>query len=128
LPGQPGAGNVVAVEVIGTQAPIVLTPEALAALPSRSLGTIEGVGNRVVWQDGESMAGVLTVEGGHTLGRHSHRANHHHMWVLKGKAKILNTEVGPGSYIHIPSGVEHDIDASATDGCTIFYLYLRYGV
>jgi hypothetical protein len=45
--------------------------------------------------------------------------------VLEGSADILGVEVGPGSYAHIPNGVDHDIDASATDGCTVFYLYLR---
>jgi quercetin dioxygenase-like cupin family protein len=33
--------------------------------------------------------------------------------------------VTPGAYVHIPAGVDHDIDASATDGCTLYYLYLR---
>lgn len=47
------------------------------------------------------------------------------MWVLEGHVTILGTELGPGFYVHIRSGVEHDIDASATDGCTVFYLYLR---
>jgi hypothetical protein len=51
--------------------------------------------------------------------------NHHHIWVLEGRATILGTEIGPGAYVHIPSGIEHDIDARATDGCTVFYLYIR---
>ena len=72
------------------------------------------------------MAGVLTVEAGHRLGPHAHRVNHHHLWVLNGRATILGTELGPGSYVHVPSGVEHDIDASSTGGCTVFYLYLHH--
>jgi quercetin dioxygenase-like cupin family protein len=47
------------------------------------------------------------------------------MWVIDGRATILGTELGPGAYVHIPSGVEHDIDAASTDGCTVLYLYLR---
>jgi hypothetical protein len=27
--------------------------------------------------------------------------------------------------VHIPSGIEHDIDATNTGGCTLFYLYAR---
>jgi hypothetical protein len=46
--------------------------------------------------------------------------------VLDGKATILGTELGAGSYVHIPYGVLHDIDATATGGCTVFYLYLAY--
>jgi hypothetical protein len=78
-----------------------------------------------MWRDEASMAGVLRVEAGHRLGAHAHRVNHHHIWVVDGHAAIVGTDVGPGSYVHIPSGVVHDIDAAATEGCTISYLYLR---
>jgi quercetin dioxygenase-like cupin family protein len=105
--------------------PTVLTSDAVEALPVEPLGTLEGVSHRVLWRDDTSMAGVLTVEAGHRLGRHRHRVNHHHLWVLEGRATILDTELGPGAYAHIPSGVDHDIDATTTDGCTVFYLYLR---
>jgi uncharacterized RmlC-like cupin family protein len=112
------------VDPVITAAPVLLTAEAVAAIAPQPLGTIEGVSHRVLWQTGTSMAGVLTVSAGHRLGAHAHRVNHHHMWVLEGHARILDTEVGPGSYAHIPCGVEHDIDATSTDGCTVFYLYL----
>ncbi|HZP28226.1 MAG TPA: hypothetical protein VFC99_04695 [Acidimicrobiia bacterium] len=110
------------------QAVVVLTPEAIAGLPVEPLGNLAGVTHRVLWRDGNSMAGVMTVEGGHHLGHHAHRLNHHHMWILDGHANILGADLGPGAYVHIPSGVDHDIDASSTEGCTVLYLYLRYGV
>jgi quercetin dioxygenase-like cupin family protein len=105
--------------------PTVLTAAEITEIPSERLGSIEGVTHRVLWRSDTSMAGVLTVEAGHRLGAHAHRVNHHHLWVLDGHASILGTEVGPGSYVHVPSGVEHDIDASASNGCTVFYLYLQ---
>jgi quercetin dioxygenase-like cupin family protein len=114
-------------EPITTIQPAVLTPEAIAALPEQSLGGIEGVTHRVLWRSESSMAGVLTITGGHHLGDHAHRTNHHHMWVLEGHANILGTELGPGSYVHIPRGTHHDIDASTTEGCTVYYLYLPAG-
>ena len=104
-------------------APVVLPRDVIEASPVEPLGRLPGVTHRVLWHEGESMAGVLTVEGGHRLGAHTHRANRHHMWVLEGRALILGTEVGPGAYVHIPCGVEHDIDATATEGCTVFYVY-----
>lgn len=107
--------------------PTVLTAEAVNALPVEPLGNVEGVSHRVLWRDDTSMAGVLTVEAGRRLGRHSHRVNHHHLWVLDGRVTILDTELGPGGYVHVPSAVDHDIDATATDGCTVFYLYVRQG-
>jgi mannose-6-phosphate isomerase-like protein (cupin superfamily) len=112
---------------MATNAPhaVVLPASAVQTLTSVPLGTLEGVTHRVLWRDGTSMAGVLRVEAGRRLGAHAHRANHHHMWVLEGRATILGTEIGPGSYVHVPVGVTHDIDASATEGCTVFYLYQR---
>lgn len=104
--------------------PVVLDSDAIAALPSTKLGDHEGVTHRVLWHDATSMAGVLVVEAGQHLGAHAHRVNHHHMWVLEGRATVLGKELGAGSYVHIPAGVEHDIDASATEGCTVYYLYL----
>jgi hypothetical protein len=43
--------------------------------------------------------------------------------VIEGDAVILGRRVGAGSYVHVPSGVDHDLDASDTDGCTAFYVY-----
>jgi len=108
---------------IATRVPIVLSATEVRTLPEEPLGHIPGVTHRVLWHDGASMAGVLTVEAGHRLGSHTHRVNEHHMWVVAGRARILGAELGPGSYVHIPSGIEHDIDATATEGCTVFYLY-----
>ena len=45
--------------------------------------------------------------------------------MLAGRATILGTAVGPGSYVHVPVGVTHDIDATGSDGCTVFSVYLR---
>jgi quercetin dioxygenase-like cupin family protein len=104
----------------------VLTADEIAALPARPLGSDPGVTNRVLWSTETSMAGVLHVAAGHSLGAHAHHANHHHMWVLAGEALVLGETLGAGSYVHIPSGVDHDIDASSSDGCDVFYLYIRH--
>ena len=105
--------------------PIVLTGSQVESVPFKPLGDLEGVAHKLLWEDGTSTAGVLTVEAGHRLGSHAHHANHHHLWVLSGRGMILGVEVGPGGYVHIPAGVSHDIDCQSTDGCTVFYLYMR---
>jgi mannose-6-phosphate isomerase-like protein (cupin superfamily) len=105
--------------------PTVLDADDITALPVEPLGALGGVTHRVLWRNDTSMAGVLMVEAGHHLGAHTHRANHHHMWVLEGHAQVLGRELDAGSYVHIPAGVEHDIDATATEGCTVYYLYLQ---
>ena len=108
-------------------APIVLTAEAIEALPLLPLGRLDGITHRVLWQDGTSMAGVMNVAAGHRLGEHAHRLNHHHLWIVNGLARILGLDLGPGGYVHIPAGVMHDIDATDTEGCTFFYLYITHG-
>jgi len=103
----------------------VFTGPEVDRIPAVPLGPNPGVTHRVLWQDGTSMAGVLTVGAGCRLGTHTHRVNDHHIWVLEGHAFVLGREIGPGSYAYEPSGVEHDIDASGTEGCTVFYLYVH---
>jgi uncharacterized RmlC-like cupin family protein len=105
-----------------TAVPTVLVAEQVSALPAQPLDAIEGVTNVVLWRSATSMAGVLTVAAGHSLGSHAHRQNHHHMWVLHGTAHIAGADVGPGSYVHVPAGVQHDI-AAAADDCVVFYVY-----
>jgi mannose-6-phosphate isomerase-like protein (cupin superfamily) len=107
-----------------TPAPTVLTPQEVASLPLQPLGALAGVEHRALWRSDTSMAGVLAIEGGHRLGPHAHRRHDHHLWVLDGEAVVLGTTVGPGSYVHVPVGVEHDIDATGSQGCTVFYLYV----
>ena len=101
----------------------ILTPDAIVELPVAPIGNLQGVERKILWRAEASEAGILVVFAGHRLGMHSHRANHHHLWVLDGHARILDTIVGPGSFVHVPSGVEHDIDATDTDGCAVFYVY-----
>lgn len=102
---------------------IALGPQEIDALPSNPLGDRVGVGLRVLWTDGTSQTGVLRVDPGQRLGRHTHRRHHHDYWLAAGHADVLGRWLGPGSYVHIPAGVEHDIDATETEGCTIYFAY-----
>jgi mannose-6-phosphate isomerase-like protein (cupin superfamily) len=106
---------------------LVVDREAIAVLPVAPIGDLRGVERKVLWRGGDSEAGILVVFGGHQLGAHTHRSNHHHLWVLDGRAVILGAEVGSGSFVHVPSGVEHDIDARRTSGCAVFYVYAPSG-
>jgi uncharacterized RmlC-like cupin family protein len=109
-----------------TPHPVVLSAEDIAALPEQPFDAIEGVTHRVVWSNADSMAGIMTIERGRHLGAHAHHANHHHIWILRGEAVILGERLAEGAYVHIPSGVDHDIDATDTAGCTVLYLYIRH--
>jgi len=107
--------------------PTVLSPEAIESLPAEPLGHVEGATHRVLWHSNGSVAGLLTLPAGSRLGAHSHRVHHHHVWVVDGSAIVLGQLLEPGSYVHVPAGVEHDIDTTDTDGCTVFYLYAPPG-
>jgi uncharacterized RmlC-like cupin family protein len=107
--------------------PTVMSPEQIAALPSKQLGEAVGVENAVLWTDGTSTNGILTVTAGARLGRHAHRTHLHHMWVLAGEAVIADQRVGIGSYVHVPPQIEHDIDATDTGGVTVYYSYALQG-
>jgi quercetin dioxygenase-like cupin family protein len=111
---------------MGTQSDraTVVTPEGRRHLPQAPLGTIDGVMNTVLWTDGTSMTGVLDVAAGHRLGEHRHRRHLHHMWVLAGEAVIAGDRVGPGTFVHIPPGVDHDIDATDSGGVSVYYSYV----
>ena len=101
----------------------VMSPEQIAALPKKQLGEAVGVVNAVLWTDGTSTIGILSVAAGARLGRHTHRTHHHHMWVLDGEAVIADQQVGASSYVHVPPKIEHDIDATETGGVTVYYSY-----
>ena len=74
-----------------------------------TVGTVEGVERKILWRSDTAEAGVLLVLPGHHLGARTHRVNQHH----------------PRSFVHVASGVEHDIDARQTEGCTVFYVTPR---
>jgi quercetin dioxygenase-like cupin family protein len=102
----------------------ILSAPQVAALPKEPVEDQEGVTYRLLWTDGNSEAGVLSIDAGCRLASHAHRTHHHHLWVAKGWATILHHNVGAGGYVHIPVGIVHDIDASVTGGCEILCLYL----
>jgi quercetin dioxygenase-like cupin family protein len=105
---------------------LVLKPadiDALVAQPHPELGV--GVSGRVLWRSGPSQAGVMQIEPDGQLERHTHRAAHHHMWILAGECRVLDQVAGAGSYVHIPAGVEHGMECVGTTPCRFLYLYVR---
>ncbi len=55
---------------------------------------------------------------------HHHGHANHHAWVVEGHCEVLGRILGPGSYVHIPAGLDHDIVAVGPSGATVFYLYI----
>ena len=110
--------------VAGPPSPVtILQATEMEHLPPERLDGIAGVFRRVMWREGSAESGVLTVGKGVRMGVHAHRHSHHHIWVLSGSADVLGTRITSGAYVHIGPGVEHEVDASQTDGCTLLYVY-----
>lgn len=106
---------------------VTLTAHQVSRRPWEPFGEDEGVRYRTLWigDDTRSYAGVLRMDPGTAIRPHTHRHAVHHVWVAEGTAVIEGRRLPPGSYIFVPGGVEHGIESAGTEGCTLFYLYLR---
>jgi quercetin dioxygenase-like cupin family protein len=106
--------------------PVVLTAGDIDRIRWEPLPEVgEGVSHQLLWRSGASLAGVMRVEQGGCVSSHAHRQAHHHIWVLSGQGRVMGRAVGAGSYVHVPAGVDHEVDAAS--GELIFlYLYLQY--
>jgi mannose-6-phosphate isomerase-like protein (cupin superfamily) len=111
---------------VGAAAVATLVTRAAAdALSWHPLEPYEGVDYKLLWRSGKSVAGLMRIAPGGLVSPHAHVRSHHHLWVLDGTAEVLDAEVGPGTYVHIPARVDHSIRAAGDGPCTMLYLYLR---
>jgi mannose-6-phosphate isomerase-like protein (cupin superfamily) len=115
-------------ESAGAEAPptaTLVTRAASDALAWHPLESFDGVDYKLLWRSGKSVAGLMRILQGGTVTPHAHVRSHHHMWVVDGSADMLGERVGPGTYLHVPAGVEHGIRDVGEGGCIVLYLYLR---
>jgi len=103
---------------------LVLDPAAIEQLPWRRMHGHREVFTRLLWQQGESLAGIIRLEPGEELPSHAHSHAEHHAWVLAGTGRMLDVALGPGSYVHVPAGLEHAVTDVGQDGLTMLYLFL----
>ena len=103
----------------------LVTLAAADALAWLTLKPHTSVDYKLLWRSGKSVAGLMRIAPGGTVIPHAHVRSHHHMWVIDGSAEMLDERVQPGTYLHIPAGVQHGISAVGEGGCTMLYLYLR---
>jgi quercetin dioxygenase-like cupin family protein len=107
--------------------PILLDTASIEHLAAKRLPGMESTLSKLLWRSGDSVAGVMYVKPGAPMTLHRHRNAHHHAWVVEGTCTILGRTLGPGSYAHIPPGVDHDVVATGPEGATIFYLFIDEG-
>jgi hypothetical protein len=105
--------------------PVVLDAYEVSALEWSSFPEVYPVQYKLLWKSGWSVAGVMRIPAGASFPEHAHEGAHHHLWVTSGTAMVLGKRVEQGSYVHVPAGVRHGIDAVGHDGFEMLYLYLR---
>jgi len=110
-----------------TKQALILEADRVAARPWERFGEDEGVRYRTLWIEpgSRSYAGVLRLDSGAAIGHHTHRHASHHVWVADGDCRIDGRHLEAGSYVCVPAGVDHGVDAAGPQGCALFYLYLR---
>ena len=109
-----------------THDPVLLEHFVLDGLPWEPLPAVgEGVEHKVLWHSDGSMAGLMRLAAGGAVGLHAHRQAHHHLWVVEGTIEVLATVLGPGSYAHVPHGVQHGMVNRGDGPATFLYLYLQ---
>lgn len=102
-----------------------VTRAAAEALAWHPLEPYAGVDYKLLWRSGKSVAGLMRIAPGGEVAQHAHVRSHHHLWVIDGTADMLGERAGPGTYVHVPAGVQHGISGVGEGGCTLLYLYLR---
>ena len=105
--------------------PVVLTAEDIDILPTIALHAVgTGVSHRVLWETNDAVGGLMRIHAGGRVDPHIHEHATHDIWIVEGSCETLGRHLPAGSYVHVPPGVEHAIDAG-TVGCTLLYLYRR---
>ncbi|HYU59016.1 MAG TPA: cupin domain-containing protein [Actinomycetota bacterium] len=106
-----------------------LSATDVEARPWRPFAGQPGVRDKVLWEDPAtgSYAGMMEIEPGATVRTHGHRRAVHHLFVVRGSCELAVTErvLGPGAYTFVPAATKHGIESAGTEGCTLFFLYLR---
>jgi quercetin dioxygenase-like cupin family protein len=105
----------------------VRTDADIEALPWEDVPGCPGVHDKVLWRFGDYVEAVVRYGPGSSSRGNPHLAAHHHIWVISGEATIAGHLVGPGSYVHVPPGVAHPVDAVAAEGLTILQMHRPHG-
>jgi quercetin dioxygenase-like cupin family protein len=105
---------------------VVVTTEELASRAWGPFHGFAGVSYKPLW-DGTADRwgpGLVRIEQGASIPRHTHRHSVHHIWILEGRCWMRGRALEAGSYAYVPAGVEHAVHEAGADGCTMLYLYL----
>lgn len=81
-----------------------------------------GVRIKVLWSDGDEIAGVLLVEPGASVEPHAHAGGSHHLYVLEGRCWVGDRLLVEGGYAHVPEGASQALRGDRPLGCRLLYV------
>lgn len=100
----------------------LMGPQEIAHLPWQSLPGSSGVQTKVVYDAGDTVAGLLRLRPDAKEISHLHLHEDHHMWVLHGSVVIDDTELAAGSYLHVPARLTHTM-RDCGPGSVVFFVF-----
>lgn len=100
----------------------VLDAAQIEAMPWEPVEHCPGVSMKVLWRFDDYVNALLRAEPGAAVAGRPHLAAHHHVWVVSGEASIGDRRLTAGSYLHVPPGVAHQLEAGPA-GCVLLQVH-----
>lgn len=104
-----------------TTAVSALLPEQVAELPWHPVEDWDGIEQKVLSAHLGVVVGLLRLRPGAHESDHAHGRVQHDAWVLAGEVQVGQQRLGPGSFVHVPSGVVHTLRDTGS-GCLLLYV------
>lgn len=95
----------------------------IEAIPWVDNPDLAGVRQKVLWQSGTTVLGLMSIDAGARNPMHTHHGAHHHILMLQGECEMMGKTLGPGGYIYIPPGTPHEAATVGAEPCVFFYTY-----
>jgi quercetin dioxygenase-like cupin family protein len=92
-------------------------------LPWEAVPECPGVHQKTLWRFGDFVQALVRYQPGSSTPGAPHLAAHHHIWVVSGAATMAGRRLVAGSYMHVPPGVLHTVEAVGSDGFTILQMH-----
>jgi mannose-6-phosphate isomerase-like protein (cupin superfamily) len=104
--------------------PVLLPEQQIDSMPWQPLPGSDGARIKQVCTGPGWAAGLLQLAPYAVETAHVHPDGEHHLWVLSGTVSSESTHLGVGSYVHIPAGLQHQLQDEG-NGCTLYYVYVE---
>ena len=100
-----------------------LSPADVDRLPWREIRGCPGVKAKELWHAGGGVDALITYWPGATTPGHPHPSADHHIWITEGQAWIAGQLMTSGSYVYVPPGTAHPIEADGYTGCVLLQIH-----